>query len=262
MPQPPRIPFHFHAHAQALGGEFRHPLWSIIPTQATASLPTVGGHATAEATDFHFQDFIHIRHAHTHISGKRRQARNPDGSCKVDRAGKEIIEFVTHSSTTLTGLNILGRLTFDRIVSRLSSIHVNGNPEGHITADDSRFEGFRIDGQEFEVKLQHDLLVKSQTFAELARTLASNPKFGKIDAKRQVASCTLIDTIATKKKLPGVTVQGNLITIDNFGKIFLAEVFAEVGTRTLTMLHLELGSPHVASIAAGESVTNGQSGPP
>src|SRR5262249_36529014 len=136
----PRVPFHFHAHAQALGGEFRHPIWSIVPTQATASLPTVGGHATAEATDFHFQDFIHVRHAHTHISGKQRK----------DNA------FVTHASTTLSGLTILGKLTFDRIVSRLTSIHLPDDPEGHITADDSRFDGFRIEGKEFKVELQRD----------------------------------------------------------------------------------------------------------
>jgi len=247
MSQSPRVPFHFHAHAQALGGDFRHPLWAVVPAQASASLPTVGGHATTESRDFHFQDFIHFKLAHTHISGK--QHRNGT--------------FVTHASTTVTGLNILGRITADRIVSRLTSIHVPDNPEGHIVADDSRFEGLKIDGFDVKVTLRHNLLINAKTYDALAQSLASDSKSGKIASihkDRKVAVCSLVEKIETK--LPGVDAKRHLIEIKGFGKIFLAEIFAEPGTRTLTMLHLELGSPHVASLAVAESVTNGQTGPP
>jgi hypothetical protein len=248
MPQSPRVPFHFHAHAQALGGDFRHPLWSIVPAQASASLPTVGGHATAESRDFHFQDFIHFKLAHTHISGK--QHRNDT--------------FVTHASTVITGLNVLGRITADRIVSRLTSVHTPADPEGHIIADDSRFEGLKIDGFDVKVTLRHNLLINAKTYADLAQALVSAPKSGRIhsiDSKRQVATCSLVDSIETK--LPAVVdPQRHLIELKGFGRIFLAEIFNEPGTKTLTMLHLELGSPHVASLAIAESVTNGQEPPP
>jgi hypothetical protein len=247
MPQSPRVPFHFHAHAQALGGDFRHPLWSIVPAQASASLPTVGGHATAQVAEFHFQDFIHFKLAHTHISGK--QHRNDT--------------FVTHASTVITGLNVLGRITADRVISRLTSIHIPDDPEGHIIADDSRFEGLKIDGKDVNVVLRHDLLVKAKTYDALAQSIASDPKSGKIAAihkNRKVAICSLVEKIDTK--LPGVDAKRHLIEIKGFGKIFLAEIFAEPGTRTLTMLRLELGSPHVATLAIAESVTNGQQPPP
>ena len=243
-----RVPFHFHAHAQALGGDFRHPLWSIVPAQASASLPTVGGHASAQVEDFHFQDFIHFHRAHTHISGKHHR----DGN------------FITHASTTITGLNILGRITADRIVSRLTSIHPPGAAEGHITADDSRFEGLKIDGYDVKVHLRHSLLVNAKTYNDLEQALVSAPKSGRIssiDKARKVTACSLVDRIETK--LPAVVdPECHVIDIKGFGRIFLAEVFVEVGTRTLTMLHLELGSPHVASLAIAESVTNGQPLPP
>ena len=242
-----RIPFHFHAHGHALSGEFRHPLWSIIPAQASAALSTIGGHAIARVEDFHFQDFVCFKSAHTHISGKRRRDET----------------FVTHASTVVRGLNILGMVTADRIVSRLTSVHSPKEPEGHIIAEDSRIEGLKIAGEDVKVILRHDLLVKCKTFGDLTKGIAGDKKSGKIVAlgeDRQVAICSLVEKIETKLK--GVDAKRHLIDVKNFGKIFLAEIFAEPGTRTLTMLRLELGSPHVANVTAGETTTNGRPYPP
>jgi hypothetical protein len=240
-----RIPFHFHAEGHALSGEFRHPLWSLIETQASASLPTIGGHATAQVENFHYQDFVCFKSAHTHISGKRRHDET----------------FVTHASTVVKGLNILGVVTAERIVARLTSIHSPKEKEGHIIAEDSRFEGLRINGEEVKVTLRHDLLVKCKTFADLTKGIASDTKSGKIaESYEKVAICSLVEKIETKLK--GVDVKHHVIKVENFGKIFLAEIFAEPGTRTLTMLRLELGSPHVAEITAAETRTNGQPSPP
>ena len=169
-----RIPFHFHAHGHALSGEFRHPLWSIIPAQASAALSTIGGHAMAQVENFHFQDFACFKSAHTHISGKRRRDET----------------FVTHASTVVKGLNILGMVTADRIVSRLTSVHSPKEPEGHIIAEDSRFEGLKIAGEDVKVILRHDLLVKCKTFGDLTKGIAGDKKSGKIgalDEDRQVA---------------------------------------------------------------------------
>ena len=112
MPHLHRIPFNFHGHGHALSGEFRHPLRAIIPAQASASLSTIGGIAVAHGENFHFQDFVCFKSAHTHISGKRRRG--------------ETETFVTHASTVVKGLDILGmvkaeRRGFFRSVSSASS---------------------------------------------------------------------------------------------------------------------------------------------
>ncbi len=242
-----RIAFNFHGHGHALSGEFRHPLWSIIPAQASASLSTIGGISIAHAENFHFQDFVCFKSAHTHISGKRRRDET----------------FVTHASTVVKGLNILGMVTAERIVSRLTSIHNPKEPEGHIIAEDSRFEGLKINGEDVKVILRHDLLVKCKTFGDLTKGIAADKKFGKmvaLDEDRKVAICSLVEKIETKLK--GVDLRRHLIEVPNFGKIFLAEVLAYPGTRTLTMLRLELGSPHVADITVAETSGNGQPSPP
>ena len=241
-----RIAFNFHGHGHALAGEFRHPLWSIIPAQASASLSTIGGIAVAHAENFHFQDFACFKSAHTHISGKRRRDET----------------FVTHASTVVNGLNILGMVTAERIVSRLTSIHSPKEPEGHIIAEDSRFEGLKINGEEVRVILRHDLLVKCKTFGDLTKGIAGDKKSGKIvalDEDRKVAICSLVEKIETRLK--GVDAKQHLIEVKNFGRIFLAEIFAYPGTKTLTMLRLELGSPHVADITVAETGGNGQPPP-
>jgi hypothetical protein len=240
-----RIPFHFHAEGHALSGEFRHPLWSQIQAQASTSLSQIGGHATAQAENFHLQDFVCFKSAHTHVSGKRRRDET----------------FVTHASTVVKDLNILGVVTAELIISRLTSIHSPKEPEGHIIAEDSRFEGLRIKGEDVNVILRHNLLVKCKTFDDLAKGVASDAKSGKIaETKGGVAVCSLVEKIETKLK--GVDPKRHLIEVPNFGKIFLAEIYAETGTRTLTMLRLELGSPHVADIIAAETRTNGRPSPP
>src|SRR5438876_499765 len=149
-----RIPFNFHGHGHALSGEFRHPLWSIIPAQASASLSSIGGIAVAHGENFHFQDFVCFKSAHTHNSGK--------------------------------------------IVA--------------------------------------------------------------LDEDRKVAICSLVEKIETRLK--GVDAKRHLIEVKDFGKIFLAEVLAYPGTKTLTMLRLELGSPHVADLTVAQTGGNGQPSPP
>jgi hypothetical protein len=235
-----RIAFNFHGHGHALSGEFRHPLWSIIPAQASASLSSIGGIAMAKAENFHFQDFVCFKSAHTHISGKRRRGETGE-------------TFVTHASTVVKGLNILGMVTAERIVSRLTSIHKPDEPEGHIIAEDSRFEGLKIAGEDVKVTLRHNLLVDCKTFGDLVKS----GKMVAHDGKRQVAICSLVEKIETNLK----GVKGHVITVENFGKIFLAEIFSYPGTRTLTMLRLELGSPHVADLTAAQTTTNGQPPP-
>jgi hypothetical protein len=160
-------------------------------------------------------------------------------------------------------LNILGKVTVDKIVSRLTSVHKPDEPEGHIIAEDSRFEGLKIDEQEVKVTLRHDLLVKCKTFDSLAKVIAGEKKSGKmvgLDENRRVALCSLVEKIDAPRLR--VDVKHHMIEVKNFGKIFLAEVFASPGMRTLTMLRLELGSPHVAEITVAEASSNGQPMPP
>src|SRR5204862_2601644 len=113
----------------------------------------------------------------------------------------ETESFVTPASTVVKGLYILGMVNAERIGSRLSWIHSPKEPEGHIIAEDSRFEGLKIAGEDVKVILRHDLLVKCKTFGDLTKGIAGDKKSGKIvalDEDRQVAICSLVEKIETK----------------------------------------------------------------
>ena len=69
-----------------------------------------------------------------------------------------------------------------------------------------------------------------------------------------------MDKIETK--LPCFDPKKHVFEVENFGRVSLAEVFAEPGTRTLTMMKLHLGSPHVAELTVAENRTNGKPPPP
>jgi len=240
-----RIPFHFHAEGHGFSGEFRHPGRHLIQAQAATSLPTIGGHARAHVDHFHFEDFVSFRTAHTEVSGR-----------KIDEG-----TFKTHATAIIEDLNILDVVTADRIVARLTSTHNPKDPEGHIVADGTEFHNLRIAGHAVRVILRHKLLVDCPKFEHLAKQIEKDKESGRITGqKERVVICSLVDKIETD--LPGVDPRQHVFRVPNFGKISIAEVFAEPGTRTLTMLHLELGSPHVADLTAAETRTNGQPVPP
>ncbi len=240
-----RIPFHFHAEGHALSGEFRHPGRSLIEAQASVSLPTIGGHARAHVDHYFHSDFVSFRTAHTQVSGRW-----------VD---EETV--LTTATSIIEDVSILQIVTADRIVSQLTCTHKRGKREGHIVAVGSEFHNLRIHGHEIKVALRHKLLSDSETFEQLRNKVASDKDSGRIATIEDgVAICSLVDRIETD--LPGVDPRRHIFQVPNFGKLSLAEVFAEHGRRVLTMIRLELGSPHVADLTVAETSTNGKPMPP
>jgi len=242
-----RIPFHFHAEGHALSGEFRHPGRTLIEAQASTSLPTIGGHARAHTDHFFHSDFVSFRAAHTEVTGRW-----------VDDD-----TVLTTATTTIEDLDVLQIVTADRIVSRLVSTHKRHKLEGHIVSAGSDFHNLRVHGHLLTVTLRHNLLTDAETFEDLRKKVESQAESDRIRCisdNKGVAICSLVDKIVTT--LPDVDPKKHIFRVPNFGKIALAEVFAEPGRRVLTMMRLELGSPHVADITTAEASTNGKPSPP
>ena len=245
MARIPRIPFHFHAEGHALSGEIHEPVWYPIPAKASVSLATIGGQAEAHHEFFSAHEFLSFQRAFTHVAGRR--------------VAKDT--FVTHMTTSIIGLDIEGILKADRITCRLTSTHDPKHPEGVILSNGSAFENLRILGHRVDVFLRHKLLSEFDTFDKFRKRVETEKKSGKI-AKftPEVAVCTLVERI--ESDLPFIPKDvGYIFEVPNFGQVTVAEIFAEKGTRTLTMLHLELGSPQTANLTVGEGRTNGQPPP-
>jgi hypothetical protein len=237
--------FYFHAVGHAFSARFFRPFEHVIEAQAATSLPTIGGHANARVENFRAHHFVSFHEAHTHVSGSWQDEET----------------VVTHASSRITGLNILDFITADRIVARLTSEYRRGTKEAHIIALGSQFDNLRIAGHAVKVVLRHDLFLKCPVFEDLRNLIASDKQSGKIAATAEgVALCSLVERIETD--LPGLEKNGHILRIPHFGEISFAQIFATQGTRILTMLRLNLGSPDQGLGTVCEVLSEGQPPPP
>lgn len=248
MPGSHPIPFHFHAQGHAFSARFDRPVPLIVEAQAATSLPSIGGHAKSRVENFRAEHLVSFKVAHTHVSG----------------SWQDDDTVTTNSTTTIEGLNILDTITADRIVARLTSVYKRNQAsktETHIVALGSHFDNLHISGHEVKVKLRHELFLDCPTFEHLRKYIASDKKSGKIaSVEGEAACCSLVDTIQTD--IPGVVRKGHILQIPHLGEVALGEVFAVPGTRTLTMLRLNLGSPDSCRGTVVEALTEGQPTPP
>jgi hypothetical protein len=244
------IPFHYHAEGHAVSGTFHRPIPHVIEAQASASLPSIGGLAQARVENFRAMHLLSFKTAHTHISGSKQD----DG-------------VVTTSATSvIEGLDILGVIRADRIVSRVTAEHDPRKPEnkeGHILALGSEFVNLRIAGQKLEIKLRHDLFLNCETFKKLRDKLDADKASGhEADTYGEVALCSFVEDIETQN-LSGVEKIGrHILNIKHLGTISFGEVFATPGSRTVTMMRIHLGSPDGALLTIAQACTNGRPWPP
>jgi hypothetical protein len=244
------IPFHFHADGHAVSGRFDRPVPHVIEAQASASLPWIGGIAQARVENFRALHLLSFKAAHTHVSGSK-QDENVT---------------TTNATSVVEGLDILGVITADRIVSRLTYEYDprdKENKEGHILALGSDFVNLRIAGHLVEVILRQNLLLEHKTFKSLRDKLEADKGSGhEVDVYGEVVLCSLVEEIRPKD-LPGVERIGrHILKVKHFGTISFAEVLATAGARTLTMLNIHLGSPDGALLTVTQTFSNGRPWPP
>jgi len=238
------IPYHFHAGGHAFSAHFVRPVDVPIAAQAATSLPSIGGYAHSRVENFFVSRLASFQVGETHVAGSWEQPT-----------------VVTTSATSLLeDLNVLDFLTADRIVCRLTGRYEEGQKsrESQIMALGSCFENFRLGGFDVDITLRHDLLVNSDSFADLTKNLKGDKT---AVVTPEVIFCSLVEKIEVDPnlaKVKGFKVNGNRMIVPNFGKIALGEIVATPGSISLTMLRFKVGSPDGGGGSGGSSHTNGQ----
>lgn len=240
MPASQNVSFHYHAHAYALSGEFSRPIQQVIDVQGGVSLPHAGGHGHASVENFSINQLLTFRRGYAHVSGSQDENKH----------------HASQTTAVLEMLNILDVVTADRVVAHISSDHDPAKREGHIIMLGSRFENLRINGCEAKVDIDNELFAKNKTYAELSKSVASLKKSERIAQESNgVIVCSLAKSIDIK--CPGVEVDGHVVTVPQFGKIYFAEVTASPGAKSVCMMRLELGSPTSGQVLASGGQVNG-----
>ncbi len=254
MPRKNEGSYLFRGNAYALAARFTDPKL-VIPTQAGVVLAASGGKSSASVKGFKRsmkEGPISFSEAVASVEGEERA----DGSHHAVAA------------VTIRNLNFLNVVKADLILLKILSSHPapvrrapNKIPEGSVTFDDSRFEGLKIAGQPVNVTLSK-IVSNHPTYYDYSHI---QPPRGKHylwmpDDCAGVFVTTLVEELNVQAK--GVKTQGHIITVENFGKIHVAEVIIERGDRRLHMLRFELGSPQVGDAVAGGGEGNGGDIPP
>ncbi|MFZ0662896.1 MAG: hypothetical protein WAM66_09410 [Acidobacteriaceae bacterium] len=271
--------FYYSADASSLGGFIEGPFSCIIPAQASASLPSVGGYATVRTGAHDFKEIVSCRSAYTRVSGRMIEKDGP---------------WSTLATAVVEGLNILEIVTVERLVAQVSVEHPRDGGPAVISFAGTRFEGFRLGGKNVCLALKPGLLPAGaeadngrtgiswpallQAGQEQARKLVQNiaqqsdrsaydwalQRYGWMESKHELQTdgcvlCSLVDGI--EEAVPGRTF-GHFVEIPDFGRIFLGELLVFPRSIQLNMIRAELGCNVQAQVSASTIRINGTTMPP
>lgn len=250
MPRKNEGSYLFRGNAYALAARFTDPKL-VIPTQAGVVLAASGGKSSASVKGFKRsikEGPISFSEAMASVEGEERG----DGS-------RHAVAMVTIRK--LNFLNVVkADLIFLKIISRHPAASAGKAPykmsEGSETFGDSTIEGLKIAGHPVDFK-RSKIVSDHPTYYDYSQI---QPPRGKHyvwtpDDCAGVFVTSLVDKLELEAK--GVKVEGHIVTVENFGKIHVAEVIIERGDRRLHMLRFELGSPQVGDAVVGGGEGNG-----
>jgi hypothetical protein len=250
----------FRGHAIGIAGRISKPEDSIIWVQGTSSLPVIGGYARSHVERARFGDILSFESVVTRTTGEHSQKEKA---------------YKTVANSVVKDLHINGRLSVDTLEATLISTHPDKGGVPSIVPTGTHITNLRIDGYPVHITLDIDLFTKYATAESLARAYASDDAFFKQHGKRFLARektkhaknnrqipesggyivCSIVSEVRTEH--PKVVVDGHVLILKGFGRIFLGEILITGASRRLTLLRLKLGSPVEGDIACCEVEDNG-----
>jgi hypothetical protein len=181
--------------------------------------------------------------------------------------------FNTAVNSTVLGLNVENRLTAGTLESNILSRHPDNGQEPPIVPS-GRIPDLQVDGYPIVVTID-DLFSQYPTKESLSKAYATDNAFyerygkrfqksnkDKTDsANRQLPEISgfVVSTIVSKveTKHPKIVVDGHILILEGFGRIYLGEILISSAYRRLTLLRCKLGSPVEGDLACAEVESNG-----
>lgn len=249
----------FDAHAVGVAGQISHPFSDVIGVQAGSTLPATGGFGSARVDGFRYREILSFASAHTEVLGSETQPGI----------------FETVSLSVIEGFNLLGVVTCDRIVARVSGKHPgNDRGESCIVPAGSHFERLRIGNTFFE-----RLEIAPEYFCRPDRACWSGlmQGLGNEREREALASLSLPAPNGSAVPLPRpeqASVLGfsialgeggrpvGVFEVPQFGTVHLGEFFCYPTARHLIMLRADLGCPVQGDVSTGEAIVDGGGYPP
>ncbi len=267
MPKTNSKRYLFQADATGVAGQFVFPFPEAIPIQAASALPSEGGRGSSRVDGFRHKDILSFGSAYTEVGG----AEMEDGV------------FETVALSVVENFNLLGVVTCDRIVGKLTGRHpggLQGPAENYIVPAGSVFEGLRI-GDTFFEKL--DVAPDLFNTPELSSWTGLLAALENDRERRLLEPLSLPAPNGDPVPLPipgqradllgfcialGKPTQESVLgaplsfTVPDFGTVHLGEFFCEPTSRRLIMLRIELDGALRGQVVAGDPIVDGGPYPP
>jgi hypothetical protein len=262
----------FQGDAIGASGQINHPFHDILSVQAASALTADGGFSTARVDGFRYKEIFSFASAYTQITGSE-----PHPGV-----------FETLSLSVVEKLNILGVVTCDRVVARVTTKYPGDRgagtsppPETSIVPRGSYFERLRIGNEFFESVEIADYLCQPEyaCWSGLLKALESNEKRTLLQPLSLPAPGPngkpapllyggkapglLGFSVALRApKNPDELGDPLRFEVPHFGTVHLGEFFCYPDSRQLTMLRVELGCPVGGLVIAARGSGGGTPYPP
>jgi len=271
--------FLFRGNASALSGQFFRPKTVILDLDGASSLGVSGGISKAALSAREFSDIVKFTSASTLAEGlydDEKLARavsnhrgEPESLNTTTNVSAEIRELAVGKDPLFTARRIRGALVS-------SSPRDSGEPS-IAPGPGTLLRGIFIAGFELDITLNAALFQRYDTRSKVCAA-ADDPKvlskYGQhfvtdatikgqtrrsgLVVRNGIIYTTIVESIKWKDKpYPGATIDGHVVTVDNFGKIFFGELLIASAERRLTMVRFDMGSPIGGWADAGGLDTNG-----
>jgi len=270
--------YFFRGHATGVSAHIRRPEDQVLPIQACSSLPVTGGHHESQAGTCQLGKWISLESAKTTAHGDYADAS--DGVATTHgTVGFDAVPVVTTVTADVRNLVVLGRVRIGRAAFGATNRNPQTKEDPSIGLHDVVLEGVSIDDCPLAITLATDFFTKHDTRKKLADAHGAglptehaamflhpngspNPT-NRYPEAQGVARCTIVKQIAwAGKPHPDATIQGNAVTVPNFGKIYFGELFVEAKSRRVTMVRFQLGSSDGGEIDVSSGEPNGGTWPP
>ncbi len=272
--------FLFHGDAVAIGGRIVRPDDIVLDPRCASTLPVTGGRTSKQSKGMKFGKYVRFSSAATLAEG-RFDDRKQVVALTKGKAREEDLRSTTTVRAELLDLVVGNKPQL--VVKRVRGALTSRSPQ---SAEDEMIfglgrevalDGVAIGGHKLIIELNKAMFQEQDTFTKLKRsasdpafvqthahslvagaTVAGQPRSGALVEVRGIIHTTIVRSIRwSGKPYPGATIDGHLVTVPDFGRIYFGEMLIYRDNRRLTMMRLEFGSPFGGAMAAADVQDNG-----
>ena len=268
----------FHGHASGVSAHIRRPENQLLPVQGCSSLPVTGGLAESKVGPQTLAKWVAFDAVSTSAHGDYVDAAAGVATTRGEVAF-DAVPTETRVKAEVQGLAILGRVHVAHAAVGLISRSAVGKEQPAIRLEGNVLEGVRIDDARLAITLAEDFYCECDTKDKLAKRHAAGlegrhaglllPAASGVEKATGFpeANGTVKGTIVQEMHWDGAphptaTIEGHVVRVPNFGKIYFGELFITGESRRLTMVRFQLGSDDGGEVTAAEGETNGSHWPP